>query len=177
MSSSLILRECWWSMSCRGLGLCTDMEQRLHARRKAFHSTTHFPTHIPCAQHPWLPVVLGLRPPKPSPFHVSVSIGVSVPQVTLVRLHGQSFSHSSRRHSLTVNFLFFWFLQTFRPLFYTNLSLRCDNCIVDLSAGTWIHISPFGELWFSVMSQREVPWWRVKTTPICGYIDKQLEYS
>lgn len=125
MSPSLILRECWWNMSCGGLGLCTDMQQQLHAQRKAFHSSTHFPTHMPCAQHPWLPVVLGLRPPKPSPFHVSVSVGVSVPQVILVRLHGQSFSHSSRRRSLTANTLFFWLLRSFQPLFYTDLSLRC----------------------------------------------------
>lgn len=108
MSPSLILRECWWNMSCGGLGLCTDMQQQLHAQRKVFHSSTHFPTHMSCTQHTWLPVVLGLRPPKPSPFHVRVSVGVSVPQVILVRLHGQSFSHSSRRRSLTVNVLFFW---------------------------------------------------------------------
>lgn len=77
-----------------------------------------------------------------------------------------------RRHNLMATFLILWVLKTF----------YCDICwalSVGMSIGTGHHSSAFWLLLVVCsglsLLQRQVSWWGVKTTLICGNKDKCLE--
>lgn len=138
-----------------------------------FHVITDVGVHVPSQN------TAGLRPSELSTFHVSMSIGVCLVWVMFRLPCWWDFegvvSDISRWYNLTANFLSLWVLQSFYyPLLWWSLSLRCRNCVVDLSVGAGLHNSSFW-LVLTVCCKEKLSWWGQRMTLIYRYKDKYLE--